>query len=391
MAIEQYKKISEMPPNPGGFLEGIFPYVIPGTLENFTVTFNDLKNEILKDAAPKAFVKYDINNILTDGKYFVSANRNMMHYETLTGDILHYYINIDKYQETSVYGTTYILFENISNKEITIDLSGYMFLTNPNPGLDFCQIKIPAYQSVEIATKGYGEMLATTFLLSTSIDISKFVTTSQLTDILNARLAAFFTKTEINSLFEGYYTKIESDSRFAPINHTHSSLTLPSLTMQVEGTTKATYNGSSAATYNVTRNDLNVYSKTEVNNITGALGFQKPPRVSEGGYNSTNDEIYYTLYADSDSYQYHEIAGPEDDLFIYFYENSISLNLETGNKCSIFIRNIGNGNINLILNTMDEAQVYMTDVVIPKDKAAEVIILGYGYPRVLTHLLFDKY
>ena len=288
MAIEQYKKISEMPPNPGGFLEGIFPYVIPGTLENFTVTFNDLKNEILKDAAPKAFVKYDINNILTDGKYFVSANRNMMHYETLTGDILHYYINIDKYQETSVYGTTYILFENISNKEITIDLSGYMFLTNPNPGWDFCQIKIPAYQSVEIATKGYGEMLATTFLLSTSI------------------------------------------------------------------------------------------------------GFQKPPRVSEGGYNSTNDEIYYTLYADSDSYQYHEIAGPEDDLFIYFYENDISMNLETGNKCSIFIRNIGNGNIHLQLNTMDGTQPYMTNVVIPKDKAAEVIILGYGYSRVLTHLLFDK-
>ena len=161
--------------------------------------------------------------------------------------------------------------------------------------------------------------------------------------------------------------------------------------MQVEGTTKATYNGSSAATYNVTRNDLNVYSKTEVNNITGALGFQKPPRVSEGGYNSTNDEIYYTLYADSDSYQYHEIAGPEDDLFIYFYENDISMDLQTGNKCSIFIRNIGNGNIHLKFNSMDGTQVYMTDVVIPKDKAAEVIILGYGYPRVLTHLLFDKY
>ena len=77
-------------------------------------------------------------------------------------------------------------------------------------------------------------------------------------------------------------------------------------------------------------------------------------------------------------------------LYIYIYENDISMNLETGNKCSIFIRNIGNGNIHLQLNTMDGTQPYITNVVIPKDKAAEVIILGYGYSRLLTHLLFDK-
>lgn len=450
--ISSFIETSTIPSN------GMFPYIVQGDLDNYiaslssmsesirsdiqtltlqrnsvtaaiydgsaNVTFNVTPNNIgtytsvqiddlIASVVAESFIRYTEADIITSGTYTVDPKRDMMYEGTISSDVTLNFSGLT----TSSYGTTYMFIRNTdTTNSHTITLTGSSYYL-PNTNV----ITVPAATNIEIATKSYGTDSVTTYLIGVPGEESDYVTYSQMTAYVASQLSSYLTKALADTYYaplshthsvltmqvEGttkttynagsaaifnvtasdlsVYTKVESDAKYATASHTHANLVL-----QVNGTTKVTYDAGTTQTFNVTPTDLNVYTKTEtytqaeVNNLISSGVSNALIQATENTNSVTSNVLNYTMYSNKNTYKYLETTAS------FSIAESGSTAIACNTEFDLYVKNTGTSTITITLPSGTNDISYASDVDVDAGTGIEIIVLGYGLRRITTYLPFDN-
>jgi len=166
----------------------------------------------------------------------------------------------------------------------------------------------------------------------------------------------------------------------APASHSHANLAV-----QVQGVTRGNYDTSSAQTINITRDQLNVFSKSEVITEIETRVVENPNMMLvpvEAITSVTPTGITFSMVGNRDVYAEMDIVNNKK-----LEEVSASRAIACGTQCRLFIRNSGTSECIVdISDVQPRNKSFQDDITIPVGGFAEVIIMGYGLNRVTTTL-----
>lgn len=179
---------------------------------------------------------------------------------------------------------------------------------------------------------------------------------------------------QLNIDLSNYYTKSESNGNFAAKNHVHSTLTL-----QIEGVTQSTYNGGVATTYNVSKDNLGVYSKSQVDTIINNLDLGGKPEEfrSNAGYSDGEFELIDNINISF----YREV----DSALTITDKNSM---LSAATICNVLYKNTSGLTLYITLpNTGNYINILNNVIELLPGRYAEVTMKGYGLRRLFTYIV----